>query len=974
MRRFGAFLIIAGLLSYIMLSRVSIARAEEEYGPGRVQVSVELPPEFMELGSGRLESRIKNIIPIGFTVEEIKNGTAILSGPRSQLSELEGSGLEVGEVDYISGGGRQAGRLARGADLAFRQNWGPLTYPGEIVTDIDIYFRSGEDEVAVGTRKSDWSQGKIYLYDYQGNELLSDTFPRGVDNLDELDIDASGSDGIYAITINSANTEGGIYFYTETGVPLGNWTNTNCGIDDTNDYDLDDDGSEEVIVKPEDYNTFYVLSHNGSLEWSATVADNITNINYQDLYGDGKYEVIVFSGDRTIPRGRISVFSPAGVLLGERNYAASDLDGSYAPGYAVYADLDGDGTEEIIPEPWYLDQKMEILSDSCSILATENLGRYVDDYYMSYDFNDDGNPDIALMTYTDSPSPETLEIQGFIGFNGAGFDTTWSYPSSGTINKDWARWGMDDERIAFATRDSSTFAGCMVYLLNTSDGTDWAGPVAVTGTVDDLEYRDLDNDGDKDVAILTNTYSDPTHTWTFYSYDQDLNLMVPGGHFTYQSDTGSSNSGSNFTAKDLNGDNKYELIPTSDKYLGSSAHVVAYTGVLKWSYSAPGPLADLDYYSDIDGDGNSDLSVISAAGGGGHLALLKDDGTSYGTIGTRSFADEIDYVSYISLDDRDGRELRLRFENSMNLSLYSYDLSHCFWSFTPSGDDIESFDYTDIDENDVSDLYLASNDTTTPTGYAYVFFGYALPNNPVLASGDYNGNGLSDVAVFRPSSGLWAVRGVTRVYFGGSSDLPVPGDYSGDGTSNIGIFRGSSGLWAIQGVTRSYFGSASDTAVPGDYDGDGQCDIGIFRESAGLWAIKGVTRVYFGAASDAVVPDDYNGNGTTDIGVFRSSTGLWALRGVTRSYFGGALDAPVPGDYNGTGNTGIGIFRPSSGLWAISGVTRAYFGTTEDTVVPGDYNGGGDDIGIFRGDSGLWAVRGVSRAYFGTSGDIPVAR
>jgi len=376
MRRFGAFLIIAGLLNCILLARVSIAREEGEYGPGRVQVSVELPPEFMELGSGRIESRIKNIIPSGFTVEEIKNGTTILSGPRSQLSELEGSGLEVGEIDYISGGGRQAGRLARGADLAFRQNWGPLTYPGEIVTDININVTGNEDEVAVGTRNSDWSQGKFYYYDYQGNVLQSATFPRGVDYfLDDYDIDISGTEGICAVTSNSGNTEAGVYFYTETGVALGSWTTTNSGIDYVTYRDLDNDGIDEIIVEPEDYNRFYVLFPDGSLKWSKTVTDNITSITCQDLYDNDQYEVIVFSRDTTIRRGQISVFSPAGVLLGDRNYAAADLDGTYAPSYAVYADLDGDGTDEIIPDPWYLDQKMEILSDSCSVLDPENLAR-----------------------------------------------------------------------------------------------------------------------------------------------------------------------------------------------------------------------------------------------------------------------------------------------------------------------------------------------------------------------------------------------------------------------------------------------------------------------------------------------------------------------------------------------------------------------------------------------------------------------
>ena len=75
---------------------------------------------------------------------------------------------------------------------------------------------------------------------------------------------------------------------------------------------------------------------------------------------------------------------------------------------------------------------------------------------------------------------------------------------------------------------------------------------------------------------------------------------------------------------------------------------------------------------------------------------------------------------------------------------------------------------------------------------------------------DYDGDGTSDIAIFRGTSGLWAIRGVTRVYFGGSTDETVPGDYTGDGTTEVGIFRSSSGLWAIRSITRVYFGSGSD--------------------------------------------------------------------------------------------------------------------------------------------------------------------
>jgi len=240
---------------------------------------------------------------------------------------------------------------------------------------------------------------------------------------------------------------------------------------------------------------------------------------------------------------------------------------------------------------------------------------------------------------------------------------------------------------------------------------------------------------------------------------------------------------------------------------------------------------------------------------------------------------------------------------------------------------------------------------------------------------DYNGDGTSDIAIFRSGSGLWAVRGVTRVYFGGSTDETVPGDYNGDGTTEIGIFRKASGLWAVRGVTRVYFGGGSDIPEPGDYNGDLADDIGIFRPAAGLWAIRGITRIYFGGSSDNPIPGYYIGDATKSIGIFRPASGLWAIRGISRVYFGSSGDETVPGGYDGDWAWDYGIFRPASGLWAIRGVTRSYFGATSDLPVPADYDGSGmDDIGIFRGSSGLWAVKVATRVYFGSIGDIPVTR
>ncbi len=245
----------------------------------------------------------------------------------------------------------------------------------------------------------------------------------------------------------------------------------------------------------------------------------------------------------------------------------------------------------------------------------------------------------------------------------------------------------------------------------------------------------------------------------------------------------------------------------------------------------------------------------------------------------------------------------------------------------------------------------------------------------VLEKGDYNGDGTSDIAVFRPSSGLWAVRDLTRVYFGNSFSIPVPGDYGGDGTAVLGVFDENSGRWALRDLTRVHLGSAADLPVPGDYNGDGRCEMGIYRASSGLWAIRGVSRACFGSGAEIAVPGYYDGTGRKGMGIYRPSSGLWALQGLTRIYFGRLADWPVPGDYDGDGRWEAGVFRPSAGLWALRGVTAVCFGGGADQPAPADYNGNGaDDIAIFRDSTGLWTLQDLTGVYFGAPGDFAATR
>ena len=277
--------------------------------------------------------------------------------------------------------------------------------------------------------------------------------------------------------------------------------------------------------------------------------------------------------------------------------------------------------------------------------------------------------------------------------------------------------------------------------------------------------------------------------------------------------------------------------------------------------------------------------------------------------------------------------------------------------------------------------------TCNPCRVLQIDIGYATPSPapsptpipvemPVIDSGDYNGDGTSDIAIFRAAAGLWAVRGITQTYFGRNNDIPVPGDYNGDGITDIGIYREGNSLWAIKDITRAYFGGGTGlTPVPGDYNGDGLCDIALFKESSGLWAIRGQTRMYFGAQGDLPVPGYFTGSRRKDIAVFRPSTGLWSIKNVTRTFFGQAGDIPIAADYNNDRRADIAIYRSSTRLWAVKDQTRVYYGGAAwNQPQPGDYNGSGwCNFGIFQDSPGLWKVRGVTRVYYGKSGDIPVS-
>jgi hypothetical protein len=265
----------------------------------------------------------------------------------------------------------------------------------------------------------------------------------------------------------------------------------------------------------------------------------------------------------------------------------------------------------------------------------------------------------------------------------------------------------------------------------------------------------------------------------------------------------------------------------------------------------------------------------------------------------------------------------------------------------------------------------------------------ATPSRVAYVSGDFNGDGKTDLIITTPNGSWWYYsngdgtwnNAYTRTDLTLGNVAYSPGDFDGDGKTDliIGTASGSwwyystgTGTWDIEGVnTTPTFQMGRRKITVGDFDGDGKDDFIVTAtvdtpSPGSFWYYSTGRNSWYQAYARSDLPwgvadfvvGDFNGDGRKDVVISTPNGSWWYYSTSTRGVFNNAYTRDdlkrgavefTPADLNGDGKTDLVITNNAGSWWYYSTGTGtwsnpppwtdAQFGLV--TFFPGDFDGDG---------------------------------
>ena len=227
-------------------------------------------------------------------------------------------------------------------------------------------------------------------------------------------------------------------------------------------------------------------------------------------------------------------------------------------------------------------------------------------------------------------------------------------------------------------------------------------------------------------------------------------------------------------------------------------------------------------------------------------------------------------------------------------------------------------------------FYLTnSNSSAGVAGFQYGDFG------DIPLAGDWNGDGTTTVGVYRPTTGRFYLRNsnttgkadVETLMLGNLSSttpdkVPIACDWNGDGITDLGLFRTSTAEWEtfasygqqagapwVGYVATFVYGNPGDKPVCGDWDSNKTATPGVYRDSNSTFYLKNTNDAApgypqrFGQIGFLPLVGRWTGTAQTLIGAYSLGTDATTTTPTTPTTAPGGGSTATPATIDGDATT-----------------------------------------------------------------------